>query len=161
MSRIDKLIAKHCPNGVEFFSLADLGRWYGGGTPSKDKPEYWRDGTIPASPDGFDPDAIAKDLTSMQQLALRLSAAFRRVWSENWFVLMGQTGRNSLQPFAVGAGIRWFKAPSSDELFLFVNDGVFGVPYAWALPYSWRLGENRGTARITVAPARTGRASSP
>jgi len=35
MSRIDKLIAGLCPDGVEFKTLASLGEWYGGGTPSK------------------------------------------------------------------------------------------------------------------------------
>ncbi len=47
MSRIDRLIAERCPDGVEFEPLADIGEWYGGGTPSKDKLEYWQDGTIP------------------------------------------------------------------------------------------------------------------
>jgi type I restriction enzyme S subunit len=28
-------------------ALRDVGRWYGGGTPSKSVPEYWQEGTIP------------------------------------------------------------------------------------------------------------------
>jgi type I restriction enzyme S subunit len=41
------LIAEFAPKGVEFTTLGDIGRWYGGGTPSKSKPEYWLNGTIP------------------------------------------------------------------------------------------------------------------
>jgi restriction endonuclease S subunit len=47
MSRIDALIAEHAPKGVQYEPLADIGDWYGGGTPSKGKPEYWKNGTIP------------------------------------------------------------------------------------------------------------------
>ena len=47
MSRIDDLIAEHCPDGVEFRPLRDVGTWYGGGTPSKARAEYWQGGTIP------------------------------------------------------------------------------------------------------------------
>lgn len=34
-------------DGARMVSMRDLGRWYGGGTPSKSKPEYWIDGTVP------------------------------------------------------------------------------------------------------------------
>lgn len=47
MSRIDDLIAQYCPDGVGFEPLRDAGTWYGGGTPSKARPDYWQDGTIP------------------------------------------------------------------------------------------------------------------
>jgi Restriction endonuclease S subunits len=47
MSRVDTLIAQLCPDGIRFEPLAKIGDWYGGGTPSKDKLEYWQDGTIP------------------------------------------------------------------------------------------------------------------
>lgn len=47
MSRIDELIKELCPDGVEYRPLRDIGSWQGGGTPSKQSPEYWRDGTIP------------------------------------------------------------------------------------------------------------------
>lgn len=47
MSRIDALIAKHCPDGVRYEPLADIGDWYGGGTPSKSRLDFWRNGTIP------------------------------------------------------------------------------------------------------------------
>jgi hypothetical protein len=47
MNRVDKLIAEHCPEGVIAEPLASVGAWYGGGTPSKHKLKYWKDGTIP------------------------------------------------------------------------------------------------------------------
>ena len=47
MSLIDKLTAELCPEGVAFETLADIGVWYGGGTPSKSRADYWRGGTIP------------------------------------------------------------------------------------------------------------------
>jgi len=47
MSRIDDLIGVHCPRGVQFRELRAIGTWYGGGTPSKQKPEFWTGGTIP------------------------------------------------------------------------------------------------------------------
>ena len=47
MTRVDDLVRRMCPNGVEFRPLGTVGTWYGGGTPSKQKPEFWTDGTIP------------------------------------------------------------------------------------------------------------------
>jgi type I restriction enzyme, S subunit len=35
------------PSGWANAALADLGTWCGGGTPSKSRPEFWTDGTIP------------------------------------------------------------------------------------------------------------------
>lgn len=47
MSRIDDLVRKHAPNGVEYRALRDLGTWVGGITPAKSVARYWQDGTIP------------------------------------------------------------------------------------------------------------------
>ncbi|PKL94544.1 MAG: restriction endonuclease subunit S [Gammaproteobacteria bacterium HGW-Gammaproteobacteria-8] len=47
MSRIEELIAELCPEGIRYEPLADIGEWYGGGTPSKSRPDYWKNGTIP------------------------------------------------------------------------------------------------------------------
>lgn len=35
------------PEGWTTVSIGDLGYWRGGGTPSKSRPEYWTDGTVP------------------------------------------------------------------------------------------------------------------
>ena len=47
MSRIEDLIAKHCPNGVELIELQKLFTTRNGYTPSRKNPEYWENGTIP------------------------------------------------------------------------------------------------------------------
>lgn len=47
MSRIDDLLARYAPNGVRFEPLGNVGRWYGGGTPSKGRADFWENGTIP------------------------------------------------------------------------------------------------------------------
>lgn len=63
MSRIDDLIRDLCPDGVEYRTIGSLGQWRGGGTPSKSRPEFWENGTIPwVSPK----DMGAYELTSTQ-----------------------------------------------------------------------------------------------
>ena len=47
MSRIDELIEQLCPDGVTFKPLSELFSTRGGYTPSKNKPEFWANGTIP------------------------------------------------------------------------------------------------------------------
>ena len=47
MSRIEDLIAKHCPNGVELIELQKLFTTRNGYTPSRKNPEYWENGTVP------------------------------------------------------------------------------------------------------------------
>jgi len=47
MSRIDDLIAEHCPDGVEFRELQELFTTKGGYTPSKTDRAAWTDGTVP------------------------------------------------------------------------------------------------------------------
>lgn len=47
MSRIDELIAEHCPEGVEFMELQELFITRNGYTPSTTNKSYWDDGTVP------------------------------------------------------------------------------------------------------------------
>lgn len=47
MSWIDHLIAKHCPNGVEFKELQELFFTKNGYTPSTTNEAYWTDGVVP------------------------------------------------------------------------------------------------------------------
>lgn len=47
MSKIDELIAKLCPNGVEYHALQDVFDIKNGYTPSKANPTFWTNGTIP------------------------------------------------------------------------------------------------------------------
>ena len=57
---------------------------------------------------------------------------------------------------AVGAGLKEFRSRSTGELFVYVNDAVFGLlpGQGWALPYTWKLGPNQGSAEITVTRLR-------
>ncbi|MFZ4893327.1 restriction endonuclease subunit S [Plantibacter sp. Mn2098] len=47
MISVAQLVRDLCPDGVPLVPLGDVGVWYGGGTPSKETPEYWTNGTIP------------------------------------------------------------------------------------------------------------------
>ena len=47
MSRIDDLIAEHCPDGVRYIEAAQLFHLRNGYTPSKSNASFWSDGTIP------------------------------------------------------------------------------------------------------------------
>ncbi len=47
MSRLDKLIEKLCPYGVEMHELQELFITRNGYTPSKSKSEFWKNGTVP------------------------------------------------------------------------------------------------------------------
>lgn len=47
MSKIDDMIRKLCPNGVEYKPISEFAECYAGATPSTTKPEYWENGTIP------------------------------------------------------------------------------------------------------------------
>jgi type I restriction enzyme, S subunit len=43
----DQLLTHFDPEAVRFEPLATVGKWYGGGTPSKSNGEFWRGGSIP------------------------------------------------------------------------------------------------------------------
>ena len=47
MSKIDDLISKLCPNGVEYKELGEVFIIKNGYTPSKNNEEYWNNGNIP------------------------------------------------------------------------------------------------------------------
>ena len=47
MSKLDKMIAELCPDGVEYKTISELFNTRNGYTPSKAKKEYWINGTIP------------------------------------------------------------------------------------------------------------------
>ena len=47
MSRIDELIAKHCPSGVRHKAIGDIAKCYAGATPRSGVDAYWTNGTIP------------------------------------------------------------------------------------------------------------------
>ncbi|RMD02356.1 restriction endonuclease subunit S [Clostridium autoethanogenum] len=47
MRKLDELIAKFCPNGVEWKSLEEVFDIKNGYTPSKAEPSFWKGGTLP------------------------------------------------------------------------------------------------------------------
>ena len=47
MSKLEELIARLCPDGVEYKSLGELFRTKNGYTPSKSNKDYWENGDIP------------------------------------------------------------------------------------------------------------------
>ena len=106
--------------------------------------QKWGDGDISANADGID----------NQPLILRFFALFRRHISEPWLKLMGRVGQVGNETFVIGSGPTEYKAKSDGELFLYVNDAVFGLApgryRAW--PYFWSLGENEVEGTITVSP---------
>lgn len=66
------------PNGWTFLTMSEIGRWFGGGTPSKANPNFWTDGKIPwVSPkdmkfdlitdaqDHITEDAVAQSATNL------------------------------------------------------------------------------------------------
>ena len=75
MSEIERLLAELCPKGVEYRALADVGTWYGGGTPSKGRADFWTNGTIPwLSPKDMGSPRIAESEDYITEAAVNSSA---------------------------------------------------------------------------------------
>jgi type I restriction enzyme S subunit len=75
VSHISDLVREHCPNGVEFRTLGSIGTWYGGGTPSKTKPEFWTNGTIPwVSPKDMGRRVVDSSIDMITEAAVQGSA---------------------------------------------------------------------------------------
>jgi len=102
----------------------------------------WKDGYRKAGPNGY-------------SSRIFLPAALgRRHPSERWLKLVGRVGPRGRETFAIGSGPTFYRARSDGELFLYVNDGVLGVPGWgdwWSWPYRWRVGRNEGVATVTVS----------
>ena len=102
----------------------------------------WTDGTLPAGPD---------DLGKSSPLAMSIFMPLRRHASRPWFELTGRVGYSGREIFPIGSAA-CYTAQSDGELYLYVNDAVFGFlpnPY-WAWPYFWSMGRNSGKAIVTV-----------
>lgn len=75
MSRIAELVAELAPKGVRYESLAQVGTWYGGGTPSKGRPDFWENGTIPwVSPKDMGKPVVETTEDRITEAAVRGSA---------------------------------------------------------------------------------------
>lgn len=114
----------------------------------------WQDASLPTSPEGF-------RALRAGTLVHVLGVPGRRSWITGWFApvaRIGVFGRDRYHLTFVKASAdkdgnptfvsEPFRARSNGELFLFVNDAVFAVPYAADFLYR----NNRGTARLTVEP---------
>ena len=122
-------IKKYSPNGRLNF------KWWDGGNPTKDPPV-----NTPAGPkmgaEGFSP----RDLFLLN----------RRFIAKPWFHLMGRVGDTGTEEFGIGFGLKKFTAQSNGELFLFVNDVVFGLFSKWDRSYTWARGKNIGGEVLCV-----------
>ncbi|MGT2972202.1 restriction endonuclease subunit S [Streptococcus azizii] len=47
MTKIEEMLAEHCPNGVEWKELGEVCELKNGYTPSKAKVEFWKNGSVP------------------------------------------------------------------------------------------------------------------
>ncbi len=66
------------PGGWRRISLAELGAWFGGGTPSKGRPEFWEHGTVPwLSPKDMGPDLIRATQDHITEAAVAGSSVRR------------------------------------------------------------------------------------
>lgn len=70
----DALLTFAARERVRWLTLDAVGRWYGGGTPSKSVPEFWADGTVPwLSPKDMVVDTIATTADHVSEVALERS----------------------------------------------------------------------------------------
>jgi type I restriction enzyme S subunit len=68
------LIADMLPSGWKLIRLGDLGKWHGGGTPSKSHPEFWNEGSIPwLSPKDMGQEVILRTRDHITGVALENS----------------------------------------------------------------------------------------
>ena len=110
--------------------------------------EPWSDGEIKASPDGF------------SSLRLLPFLPMRRLWKEPWFRPIGRIGATGNDFYPLGSNREnarvEFRARSDGELFVFVNDVVWGPPPFswWDGAYRWDAGRNHGTATLTIIDRR-------
>lgn len=61
-------------NGWRWFRVQDLGQWFGGGTPSKARPEFWTNGSVPwLSPKDMGPDILRTTQDKISSAAIEQS----------------------------------------------------------------------------------------
>jgi uncharacterized protein (DUF2235 family) len=97
------------------------------------------DGSEPSGPDGY------------SSAALFYAVPWRRHISERWLKVFGRINRGGHENIALGGGSTEYTARGDGELFLYVNDAVFGIGPAWDLPYRWARGRNSGRVSVTIS----------
>ncbi len=107
--------------------------------------EDWKDNTIDTDPRGFG----FKKMSALMYLAL----PFRRVVFSSWFVPVlrvgSKGGEEHVLDFRLVEGRQYearFRPRSDGEVFIFVNDAVFG----WPGPTRFFYDNNHGTAAVAI-----------
>jgi uncharacterized protein (DUF2235 family) len=99
----------------------------------------------------YDGDRIRADADGFDSNWLIPMVPLRRHMGQDWLRLFGRIGKRGSEAFPLGKGTFEYTARSSGELFLYVNDAVFGLLPKWDLAYHWAPGENRGQLTVTVS----------
>jgi hypothetical protein len=99
-----------------------------------------KDGSYASGPEGY------------SSAALLYAVPWRRHISEPWLRLFGRVGSDGNENLVLGGGISEYTARGDGELFLYVNDAVFGLGPAWDLPYRWARGRNSGRVTVIISP---------
>jgi len=110
------------------------------------------DGPFLSDPDGFPNDAPAENpdnYVGKAKIKMSLFVPFRRHIDEPWLKLNGKIDGGGYETFPLGKGMTEYTARGNGELFLYVNDAVFGLG-KWDKAYKWERGKNEGTVSIKV-----------
>jgi len=110
--------------------LGELGAWYGGGTPSKNRPDFWAEGTFPwLSPKDMGPETLSGTRDQITQAAVDGSAA--RLISANSVAVVVRSGILERKlPVAV---VPFVTTINQDMRALLPGPGVSPGWVAWAL----------------------------
>jgi len=103
----------------------------------------------------FDGDTISTDADGYSRSWLIPAVPLRRHMSHNWLQLFGKIGKRGYENFPLGTGQFDYTPRANGDLFLYVNDAVFGLWPKWDLAYHWKAGRNRGHVSVTVTPLAT------
>ena len=82
-------------------------------------------------------------------LSMYLAIPLRRHVTKPWINLFARIGHDGNDNYVLSVGSNEITARSDGELFLYVNDAVFGVWPQWDLPYIWQGGKNVGSIAVT------------
>ena len=99
--------------------------------------------------DGEDNEATANGVKEPSAI-MYLFIPLRRHVTEAWIKLFGRISNDGNDNFVLDVGKQTQTARSDGELFLYVNDAVFGVWSKWDLPYTWEGGLNKGIIEVTI-----------
>jgi hypothetical protein len=79
-----------------------------------------------------------------------MAIPLRRHVTKPWINLFARIGNDGNDNYVLSVGSNEITARSDGELFLYVNDAVFGVWPQWDLSYIWQGGENVGSIAVTI-----------